>query len=902
MASGARPREIQRTSQALEECEARRQALLDSALDCIICTDDRGKIIDFNTASERTFRIPRSQALGRNLSETILPPGSSDRHRSELFPSSGSAGINVIGNRLETTALRSDGTEFPAEITVTSFVFKKKTTFTFYVRDITARRRAEEAVVWLAAIVESSRDAIIGQDLDGRITSWNRGAELMFGYAAADAIGCNVGLLIPPSRSFEDSGAHGRRKVGRRIEIFETVRTTKNGKQLDVSLTVSPVLNSQGTVVGASVIARDITARKLAEEALRKANETSIYASPIAIVAADVKRCCTMWNPAAEALFGWSEKEVVGGPIPFIPKEDTGSTEVLHQHLLSGDTVRGLEVRRQKRDGSLVAVSLSATPIWDENHQVKGIIGFFTDITERKRAEQALQAAEEKYRGIFENALEGIYQSTPEGKYISANPALARMFGFDSPQALIDTRNDITHQEYVTPQSRADFVRELETNGTVRSFEYQAYRRDETLIWVSASAYAVRDAQGRIAYFEGIVQDITQRRELEQQLRQMQKIEAVGRLAGGVAHDFNNILMAISSYAELLYGRIPEGDAKRRYVDEISKATDRAASLTQGLLAFSRKQVISPKALDLNVLIAAQTDMLKRLIPENIELRFLPGDKLGKVMADPGQIEQIVMNLIINARDAMTNGGTILVETGNAELGQTECGEENRAPVGDYILLAVSDNGCGMDAETRAHIFEPFFTTKAQGKGTGLGLATVFGIVKQSVGHISLQSEPGQGTTFKIYLPRIEAVVETDGGEAKDVSFRGDETILLVEDQEAVRESAAEFLTENGYNVLRAKEGLEALKIAEQHNQPIHLMLTDLIMPHMSGRELSEKIAGIHPETKIVFMSGYSNNLLSNEQILDPKHVLLQKPFRLSALGQRVRETLNRKNAASAGA
>jgi two-component system cell cycle sensor histidine kinase/response regulator CckA len=351
-----------------------------------------------------------------------------------------------------------------------------------------------------------------------------------------------------------------------------------------------------------------------------------------------------------------------------------------------------------------------------------------------------------------------------------------------------------------------------------------------------------------------------------------------------------------------MYGKTPENDARRRYIEEISKATDRAASLTQGLLAFSRKQVISPRVLDLNALIAQQTEMLKRLIPENIELRFVPGDALARVKVDPGQVEQIVMNLVINARDATPDGGTILIETSNRELDPTDCGLQTPAQSGHYVMIAVSDNGCGMSAETQAHIFEPFFTTKEQGKGTGLGLAIVFGIVKQSNGYIFLHSEPGHGSTFKIYLPRVEAAAQIDDSETSDVSFRGNETILLVEDEDAVRESASEYLAENGYTVLRAKHGPEALEIAEQHQRPIHLMLTDLIMPQMSGRELSERIVGIHPETKVLFMSGYSDNLLSNEQVLDPKHVLLQKPFRLSALGKRITEMLGRGNAASASA
>jgi len=875
----------------IEESEGPWRALLDSALDCVLCTDRAGKITEFNLMAERTFRIGRNQALGNDLAQTIFPPRLQAQHRRELFTTIAATGLEIIGNRLETTAVRADGSEFPSELTVTSIVINNKDAFIVYVRDITARKRAEEAVLWTAAIVESSSDAIIGKNLEGVIMSWNQGAEVMYGYSASEAIGQKISVLIPSGRADEFPRVMEQLRSGRRIVNFETVRIAKDGRLLNVSLTMSPVLDSDGAAIGASVIARDITAHKAAEEALRKANETSIYASPVPIVAADPQNRITMWNAAAEAVFGWRESEVLGQPNPIIPPEAAASSVVLHRRLLSGETITGMEVVRRRRDGALVAISLSASPLWDQNRRVRGIIGFLTDITDRKRAEETLRRAEEKYRGIFENALEGIYQATLAGNYISANPALARMLGFDSPEDLIRSRNDIANQEYVTPHSRAEFLRELDEHGVVQRFEYQAYRKDGKPIWVSASAHPVRDATGQISYYEGTVQDITERRELEEQLRQMQKIEAVGRLAGGVAHDFNNILMAISSYSELLEAILTDATSQR-YVKEIEKATNRGSSLTQSLLAFSRKQVYSPKVLDLNRVIEQQIDMLRRLIPENVSLKFLPDASAGRVKADPSQLEQIVMNLVINSRDAMPNGGEVLVTTGDAMRAPRESGPLPAPNGGPYVVLTVRDSGSGMDAETKSHIFEPFFTTKDQGKGTGLGLATVFGIVKQNAGHIAVESEVGVGTAVQVSFPRVDDEIEFSTKLELPASVRGSETILLVEDEQSVREPAAEYLLGNGYNVLKASDGLEALQVAEQYKQPIHLLLTDVVMPQMSGRELSDKLTLIHPEAKIVFMSGYSRNLISTREVLDTHHILVQKPFRLATLGKCIRDAL----------
>ncbi len=882
--------EIQHLREALEESKARTRTFFTSALDCIFCANREGQITDLNAAAERTFRISGSAVLGQDLLKTILPPTLQNRHRQELLSAAVPPEFEILGNRLETTASRSDGGEFPAEITVNRVVIGSDVEFTVYIRDLSARRRAEEAVVRLAAIVESSQDAIYGSDLQGKVTNWNKGAERMYGYSAAEVMGRNVSILVPPGRLDEYTDLTRKLRSKAAIHNFETVRLTKDRRLIDVSLTVSPVLEPDGDMVGVSAIARDITARKVAEEDLRKATETSVYGSPLPIIAIDARGRVTMWNPAAEQVFGWTEQEILGKPNPLVPKSEAREATRLQQRLLSGETLTGIEVRRQKRNGSFIMISLSATPMWDQNHKVKGIIKFLTDITESKRAEEALRVAEAKYRSIFENSLEGIYQTTRDGRYISANPALARMLGFESPEVLISSRQDIRNQEYADPTVRAQFVQAMEERGFVEDFQYQAYRKDGRIIWVSENAHAVKDSDGQILYFQGTVQDISQHRQLEHQVRQMQKMEAIGRLAGGVAHDFNNILMAISSFAELLYRKLPEQDKGRGYIDEIVKATDRGSSLTQGLLAFSRKQVHSPRVVDLNALIADQMEMLKRLITEDIDLRFELGADLGRVRVDPGQIEQIVMNLVINARDAMPTGGEIVIETFNSDPDELE---DQRTPApGNHIALVVSDTGCGMDAETKSLIFEPFFTTKEQGKGTGLGLATVFGIVKQSSGHIYVKSELGKGTSFKIYLPRVEEEVLQAPSQAREEGFRGSETILLVEDEDAVRASAAEYLSASGYTVLVASHGNEALELAKEHEGPIHVLLTDLIMPKMSGRELADKIQSIQPEIKLVFMSGYSNNLLSSQQILDPGQKLLQKPFRLTELDRCIRETL----------
>ncbi len=408
------------------------------------------------------------------------------------------------------------------------------------------------------------------------------------------------------------------------------------------------------------------------------------------------------------------------------------------------------------------------------------------------------------------------------------------------------------------------------------------------------SGRAFRDERNTI-FFELFAEDVTERRALEQQLRQAQKMEAVGRLAGGIAHDFNNLLMVISGYSEFLLGQIGDDPGMRGHAQEIANAAARATSLTRQLLAFSRKQMLDPKIVDLNGVVAENGKMLTRVIGEDIDLVMVPGPDIGAVKADPGQIEQVIMNLAVNARDAMPHGGKLTIETANVTLDANYARFHAPVKPGDYVMLAISDTGMGMDADTQAHIFEPFYTTKGL-KGTGLGLSTVYGIVKQSEGYIWLYSEAGKGTSFKIYLPRFSATGEVPALQpalAQEQSSPGHETILLVEDEENLRRLARQSLENQGYHVVDAPDGATAIQISQAHKGPIHLLLTDVIMPGMNGRELANKVSPTRPEMRVLYMSGYTENHIGHNGTLDEGITLLQKPFTLPALKAKVREMLD---------
>jgi len=409
----------------------------------------------------------------------------------------------------------------------------------------------------------------------------------------------------------------------------------------------------------------------------------------------------------------------------------------------------------------------------------------------------------------------------------------------------------------------------------------------------------LRDIEGEVTGTIGIALDITERKHLADQLRQAQKMQAIGQLAGGVAHDFNNLLMVVKGHAEILLNRIPANSALRNNAESVDRAADRAAALTRQLLAFSRMQVLQPRVLNLNEVVGGMTKMFSRVIGENIEMTFVPGGNLGRVKADPGQIEQVLLNLVVNARDAMADGGRLTIETSNVQLDRDYSAKHHNIEPGLWVMLTVSDTGCGMDAQTQARIFEPFFTTKEKGKGTGLGLATVYGVVKQSGGFIYVYSEVGQGTTFKVYLPQVLAEVDKEVAEkAPALPPRGSETVLFVEDEESVRELVTEYLTGAGYKVLEACDGAQALEIAAKHQGTIEILVTDVVMPKLSGREVASRITAERPNVKVLFISGYTDDSIFRHGVLEGGVAYLQKPFNLKAIAQKIREVLDGQPAA----
>ena len=558
----------------------------------------------------------------------------------------------------------------------------------------------------------------------------------------------------------------------------------------------------------------------------------------------------------------------------------------------SGKWSGQVSLRRQDDKRIPLEMTLTAIP-------QGGVVCVARDISERLTAERARSETEAKYKMFVEQvaAVSYIAEVGLHGEWLYVSPQVEAIFGYPQEEWLAGSENWIRF----VPAEDHPLIEAAEENcsqGKRFQAEYRLTRKDGRVIWVSDTAVVVPGSESH-PLMEGIIVDITERRLLENQLQQARRMEAVGRLAGGVAHDFNNLLTIIKGYVELALNRCVGQTELQGNIQHIADASERAVTLVRQLLAFSRKQVLKPKLLDLNTIVLNMDKLLRRLMSENIEMKTQVGKNIGAVKADPSQIEQVILNLIVNARDAMPEGGKLLIETSNVELNSKFAPDQAVVP-GTYVMLSVTDTGVGMSADTLAHIFEPFYTTKESNRGTGLGLSTVYGIVKQSGGHVSVYSEQGKGTTFKVYLPQVEDPLHpAPTAQAPDsASGKGNETILLVEDEPAVRELTRMVLSERGYAVLEAQNAEDAVRLAMKHAAGIHLLLTDVVMPGMSGHDLAKQLTAQHPNLRVLYMSGYTYNVFAETGTLEDGLSFLQKPFTPKALTQKVREALDRPVAA----
>jgi len=652
------------------------------------------------------------------------------------------------------------------------------------------------------------------------------------------------------------------------------------------------------------VVLRDIRTRKQAEEALHKWHQRLELAQKsglrIGLWDWDVTADTVVWSDESYRQFGFTRETFSGRVEDAMRRVHPQDREKLN--LAIGNVLEG---KTDDYSAQYRLVRPDGTTCWIDAHGVivrsgtTHMMGIGVDISELKEAEEKIQTSEEKYRNLFENAAYGIFLAKPNGELMDVNPALVAMLGYSSKEELL-TRN-LERDIYEDLEVRRSILRAHESDARVIGVETNWRRKDGKTITVRMNGGVFRGSDGRVLRFEVMVEDITERRSLEAQFRQSQKMEAVGLLAGGISHDFNNLLGVILGNADLLLETVEAGPQQKR-AEAIKQAGRSAAQLIRQLLAFSRKQVLYPSVMDLNAVVGDIGKILRRLIGEDVRVATDLETALGSIQADRGQIEQILLNLATNARDAMPGGGTFSIRTENAELGPEDVARYPYVKPGRYVHLAASDNGSGMSEEIRSRVFEPFFTTKEKGRGTGLGLATVYGIVKQSGGYIWVQSSPGEGATFDIYLPRIDekAAVVVKSEPSPSEYPRGTETILLLEDEDCLRQVTREFLTASGYNVLEAGHGEVAIEWATVHKGPIPLIISDVVMPEMSGPSAIAKVRVLHPEIKALYVSGYAEVPVA-QQLIAEGAALLQKPVSRMDLLKKVDEMLHGRKGHGAG-
>jgi len=794
---------------------------------------------------------------------------------------------------------------------------------------------ADPAVAACRTLIDCVTDqALFLIDAEGVIRQWFEGSKRLFGYQPDEVVGLHLSYLFPKKSAFckcSSQALSNATRAGRFTEESWCVRS--DGKKFWGHITLSAPPGNGEQPAYLAVVIRDESeakqledtpdpreqyvdtvveqrARQKAEEELRRSRETLravVDNIPIAVFWKDRECRYLGCNATAAAYVGVDRPaEIVGKTdfdLPCTPEEARYFQECDRRVMENDRPEYHICESLRLRDGKVLTLDTTKVPLHDTNGNVVGVVGIFEDVTERKRNAEALKRSQRMLHLVMDNIPQGIFWKDRNSVYLGCNRVICRALGFDNPEQIIGkTDRDMP---FLAPSEAEFFIAKDREVMEHRRPQYHIIEPftlpDGRTIWLSTSKIPLQDEDGNVIGILGSWEDITERRALEEQLRHSQKMEAVGQLAGGIAHDFNNLLTVILGYSDLLMSSVSADALARDCVSEIRLAGERAAALTRQLLAFSRKQMLEPKIVDINEIVSASERMLRRLIAANIRITTVLEPLVSRVRVDSGQFEQVVLNLSINARDAMPHGGELTITTRNVALDEAFCRTQRGAKPGEYIAFSVRDNGCGMTPEVKARIFEPFFTTKAPGKGTGLGLATVYGIVEQSSGFITVESEPGAGAEFTVYLPAVDVAESIVEMKEHDAALRGNETIMLVEDEECVRKLTKSVLESQGYTLLEASNGLEALQTTESYSYPIHLLITDVVMPEVGGRELARRMRDRRPLMKVLFVSGYSDQVVTTDDETNESITFLQKPFSPLTLLRKLRSILDARPNLSSG-
>jgi PAS domain S-box-containing protein len=884
--------ERKRMEDQLRRKEAEVRLLLEHSPDPVVVLAQDGTVISVNRAAEDVLSASRERLIGRRIQSLSGWSAGAEEVIARVLA------VTTTGQPIESAEVefvRRDGRRVVMDVRALPLEIEGQRRVVTVSRDISARENAERVMRLQAAALDAAANGVVIASREGKIEWVNPAFTRLTGYAAEEVVGRNPRFLKSGQQDAAFYHDMWTTITAGRTWRGELVNRRKDGSLYPEEMHITPVRDRAGAISHFIAIKEDVSERNAALASLRysegRFRAVADSASDAIIVADDDGRI-VYWNRAAVDGFGYGDRamhelrlrDLIPDAAYVVETARTPTGEV---------PSRGprIEVMARRRDGTAFPIELSVSRPWTQDAR-QFFSAVLRDISERREAEVALRESEARFRGTFEQAAVGIAHLGLDGRYLRANQRLADMLGYSVDELLMMRFQDVT-----VPGDLANSVALRDDivagkRNTVR-VEKRYVRKDGRQFWAMLTVSAARDADGVVRHLISVVEDVTEQRLLREQLHQAQKMEAVGRLAGGVAHDFNNLLTIIRGEAELALEDVREPTPLRESLVEIKKASDRAALLTGRLLAFSRKQIVEKRVFGLNALVADAEKMLRRLLEASIHIELDLTAEHDLVDGDPALIEQVLVNLVVNARDAMPQGGTLTVSTRSVELDDAYVMGHRGAAVGPHVLLAVSDTGAGMDEEVKKHLFEPFFTTKPRGQGTGLGLATCFGIVKQSGGYVGVYSELGVGTTMKVYLPLASGAPVADAEPAPPRTPAGHETVLVVEDEEAVRRIARRVLSEHGYTVLEAGSGEEGVRLLESAADRVHLLLSDIVLPGLGGRELAAQAQRLRPDLRVLFMTGYTDDTHLRRLLEDQRAAVIHKPFNRDTLLAKVRQVLD---------